>query len=380
MIKTFAIGVGGITAMAFFAYLTRKWWLPLISSSSEAEKDNNTNLYPYIKKEAIQKLSYEYIVKNVENAILEGNFKGGNNGKATLMVMPNKNALEYYYLAESHGQPFFIKDKMTDDEKNKMVVVLITNSDDMSDIMWGRVYVPEELTDDYHDFIKEDEIYTKAISWDINDVKSRVENNKEVNGIITETYKNYSIKAFDELTAETLKNEQIHIEKVNLNDSPEGDMTLSEILPLYHLLRQSCETDGSTDALANACNDSIWVVDSKFTIEEHLVDYVADVADNNPNFILQAVYITETKTLLEFIQSQEAQGDIKEEETFIKVKERLKSSLQNGECLFSCKAKDSQGNDIILGSKFVKAVQGFEDSIQEALDKGMIYEKKIVME
>lgn len=160
MIKEIAIGVGSIAAIGVVAYVTRKWWMPLISNSNSGKEDAPKP--SPIKKEAINKLSYEYIVKCVKEVMLNGKIEEDGVNNATLWVLPNKKANEYYDFAKSQGQSFFVN-KLTDEEKTKMVVAIITTSDNMKDIIWGRVYIPNELSEDFHDFIPSDKVFKKSI-------------------------------------------------------------------------------------------------------------------------------------------------------------------------------------------------------------------------
>lgn len=402
MIKEIATGIGfcigGFAAIGIVAYLTRKWWLPLISSVYNSKRVVNPDINPNIRKEVIQKLSYEYIVKSVENAILEGDFKGKNNGKAMLVVMPNKNAMEYYNLTKSHRQSFFIKDEMTDDEKSKMVIVLITNSNDMSDIMWGRVFVPEELTDDFHDFIVDNKIYTRTVEWDANQVKSNLKETQDAEDDIdskTEIVNMNSDVQHSENNSDTLPNGGIHADVENVS----GEKVLEENL---HGLGEKIEKQATAmflpinqdlgglgsyvivnnpfEELIKACKDNVWEINKPFTVLGSLSDYISDVIECNPNCNPNAVYVLNPQDLYDFLDNQENACRISDDDQLIFVKNRLKNAIQNGENLIMCKVEDSLGNITVLGVKFIKASLGFENQIQEALDSGKIYEKRIKVE
>ena len=162
MIKTIALGVGGLAAIGVFAYATRKWWLPLVYGSEREDEQSLTDI-PQFEIEPIDRLSYEYIIKLVEKVMQSDETKGKLNGNAKLMVMPNIIALDYYIFTKSKGQPFFTKKELTEDEKSKMIVVLITTSDNLKDSVWGKIFVPNELSDDFHDFIPNDKLYMRPI-------------------------------------------------------------------------------------------------------------------------------------------------------------------------------------------------------------------------
>ena len=402
MIKEIAtgigFGIGGLAAIGIVAYLTRKWWLPLISSVYDKNRVVDSDINSYVRKEMIQKLSYEHIVKSVENAILEGELKVQNNGKAMLVIMPNKNALEYYNLTKSHGQPFFIKDEMTDDEKSKMVVVLITNSMDMSDIFWGKVFVPEKIADDLQDFVFDNQIYTKVIEWDANEVKSNLKEyqNSEVpiDGE-TEIVNMHSCVQHPREKGDSLVNggindvvendsgEKKHEEDLQGTGVTSKEQTTAMFFPINRDLG-GLDTgkivNNTFDDLINVCKDNVWEVNKCFTVAESLSDYISDVMECNPNCNPNAVFVSNPQALYDFLDNQEKVGRISEDDQLIFVKNRLKSAIQNGENLIMCREDDSVGNIKMLGAKFIKASLGFEKEIQKALDSGMIYEKKIKVE
>lgn len=163
MIKTIALGVGSLAAIGVFAYATRKWWLPLICGSDSEDSDTLQ-----LEKEPIEKLSYEYIVKAVDKVLSSEENKVGQGHNVKLMVMPNKIAQEYYDFTKNQGQPFFTKEEMTEEEKGKMVVALVTTSDNLKDIQWGKIYIPNELADDFYDFIPCDKLYMRPIDREAN--------------------------------------------------------------------------------------------------------------------------------------------------------------------------------------------------------------------
>ena len=171
MIKTIALGVGSLAAIGVFAYATRKWWLPLIYGSGREEDKSILQL----EVESIDRLSYEYIIKLVEKVMQSDETKGKLNENAKLMVMPNIIALDYYNFTKSQGKPFFTEKELSEDERNKMVVVLITTSDNLKDIIWGKIFIPHELADDFHDFIPSDKLYMRPIEKETNvDIEENV--------------------------------------------------------------------------------------------------------------------------------------------------------------------------------------------------------------
>ena len=164
MIKTIAMGVGGLIA-GIIAYSTREWWGKIIFSPHIGNNENgSSNPFPQIEKEVIEKLSYEHIVKCAEQVIQSKEAELDNIDEAKLVIMPNKTAQDYFNFTISQGQKFFIGEKLTKNEMEKMVVVLITISDDMKDILWGRVYIPDELAEDLSDFVPSDKLYMRQIS------------------------------------------------------------------------------------------------------------------------------------------------------------------------------------------------------------------------
>lgn len=178
MIKTIALGVGSLAAIGVFAYATRKWWLPLISGSDRG----NGNI---LQLEPIDMLSYEYIIKAVDKAMKNEETKVGQEGNVKLMVMPNKIAQEYYDFTKTQGQPFFTEEEMTEDEKGKMVVVLVTTSDNLKDILWGKIFIPNKLAEDFYDFVPDDKLYVRPIDKDtdveIQEISSETSATADVN-------------------------------------------------------------------------------------------------------------------------------------------------------------------------------------------------------
>lgn len=159
MIKTLAFVVGGAAILGLSTYIIWKW---LQNNQPDTTGDDVTPIKPIRKFliETLEKLSYEHIVKCVEQVLQNEDIKEG----AQLIVMPNKMAQDYYNYAKSQGQPFVTEGELTDDDRLKMVMVFITASDNMKDIVWGKVFVPNALADDFEDFIPCDKIYMRPIN------------------------------------------------------------------------------------------------------------------------------------------------------------------------------------------------------------------------
>lgn len=340
MIKTIVIGAGGLAAIGVLAYTTRKWWMPLILNPQTNETETSKKLYPQIEKEIIERLSYEHIIKRVENAILNGEAKGKNTGKATMMVMPNKIAKEYYDLTISQGNPFFIEEEMTDEEKDKMVVVLITNSDNKSEIMWGRVFIPNVLTDDFHDFIPSDKLYMKSITWNTDDVK-----------------------------IETIQKEEM---KTDTSDSP--------VVP-SELMRVGFSHVGNgfdvIKILKLACKSEVWFVKEEFTVAGALTDYVTDTMEENSEYEPNGVFISPIDPFLQYVEQQEQQGNKVGIDDLREIEHRMKEASNNREVIICCKVKDKNDREHIANPRLVKADGGFEAQIQDAFKQGKAYVKPI---
>lgn len=133
---------------------------------------------------------------------------------------------------------------------------------------------------------------------------------------------------------------------------------------------------GAWELFKFACRAVVWVVKGIFTIAGALMDYITDTWEEAPEYEPQAADVIKPSPLLEFIQQQEAQGKVEVGET-IEIKKKLKSATQNGEVLVLSQVKDSEGKVGVANPKFVKAENGFESKIQNALDRGQIYEQKI---
>ena len=324
MIKTIVLGTGTLVGVGILAYVTRRWWMPLVS-----EIRNGGKLSTKVKKELIDKLSYEYIIKCAHGVLSNSESNALKTGDAKLMVMPNKVAQDYYRFTQRQGQPFFIGEKLTDIETAKMVVVLVSTSDSTEDIIWGRVFVPNELTEDFSDFIPDDKMYIRPISLDANNDKSS-----------------------------------------------------ARIIPLDGTLQPYAQENGIIartsweETIVKACESSVWQIDGVFTISDSLVNYIYETMEKEPEYEPLAAYISGPKSLLNFIQAEET-NENSNAIILPDFKRRLIDASQNGEVLLLCKVKESDGQVHILNPTFVKAGQGFETKIKDALDQDKLYEQKV---
>lgn len=132
---------------------------------------------------------------------------------------------------------------------------------------------------------------------------------------------------------------------------------------------------GAWELLKFACNAVVWVVGAIFTIVGALTDYILDTFEENPDYVPESAYVTKANPLLEFIQDQEAKGKVHSDGEVLQIKRRLQTASREGETIVMTKVKNSQGEEGIANPRFVKAERGFESRIQDALDRGQIYEK-----
>ena len=161
MIKTIVLGVSSAAVIGLSAYAIWKWRQANHPVPEEKSKNPPQPSYKY-EKVLLEKLSYEHIIKCVEQELQKEDVKVGDN--ANLIVLPNKMAQECFDFAQSQGKPFITEEELTDDDRSKMVMVFITtSSDNMKDIVWGKVFVPNELADDFEDFVPSDKIYMRPI-------------------------------------------------------------------------------------------------------------------------------------------------------------------------------------------------------------------------
>lgn len=134
---------------------------------------------------------------------------------------------------------------------------------------------------------------------------------------------------------------------------------------------------GAWELLKFACKAVVWIVGAIFTVLGALADYISDTLEETPEHVPEAAYITKANPLLEFIEDQEAKGNVHSDGEVLQIKRRLKTASQNGETIIMSKVKDAQGREGVANPKFVKAEKGFESTIQDALDRGQIYEKRV---
>lgn len=324
MIKTIVLGAGTLAGVGVLAYVTRRWWMPLVS-----EIRKGGNLPTKVKKELIDKLSYEYIIKCAHGVLSNSEPDVLTVGNAKLIVMPNKVAQDYYRFTQSKGQHFFIGEKLTDIEIAQMVVVLVSTSDSTEDIIWGRVFIPNELTEDFTDFIPNDKMYVRLISIDSNNDKSS-----------------------------------------------------ARIIPLNGAIQTYAQENGIVaqlpweETLTKACESSVWLVDGVFTITDSLVNYIYQTMEKEPKYEPLAAYISGPNSLLNYIQAEETK-DNSNAEILSDFKLRLIDASQNGEVLLLCKVKAPDGQEHIFNPTFVKAEQGFETKIQDALEQDKLYEQRV---
>ena len=132
---------------------------------------------------------------------------------------------------------------------------------------------------------------------------------------------------------------------------------------------------GAWELLKFACNAVVWVVGALFTVVGALTDYILDTFEGNPEYVPESAYVSKVNPLLDFIQDQEAKGLIDSDGEVLQIKRRLRDAAREGETIIMTKVRNSQGKEGIANPRFVKAERGFESRIQDALDRGQIYEK-----
>ena len=319
MMRTIVYGAGGIVGIGVLAYLTRSWWRPKLQEPRQKIRSEESPSYMF-EKEHVECLSYERILKITEQALDSLKMELVGKEGAKLMVMPNKVARDYLKFAKNHGQHFFIPDgQLEEDEIGKMVVVLITTSESMDGILWGKIFIPNDISADFHDFIPEDKLYTRLI---------------------------------------------------NVGGRKEDDDT-AKIIPLTNLIER--EPDNTFEKILQSCT---WLVSTKFTLDT-LTEYIIDAVEKFPKYELQSVGISMSSNFHAFIQEMITKGEIDVTNDVVKqVVDRLKKSSDNGEAFIFCLALDPEGNECVENFKFLKA-ESYDTKIQEALEQGKIYKKII---
>lgn len=134
---------------------------------------------------------------------------------------------------------------------------------------------------------------------------------------------------------------------------------------------------GAWELLKFACNAVVWVVGAIFTVVGALLDYITESFEDTPEYEPQAAYITKADPLLQFINQQVANNNVHSDPDVLSITRRLQTASRNGENLVLSKVKNAQGEEGIANPIFVKAKKGYEKKIQDALDRGSIYEKKV---
>ncbi|MBR1550219.1 MAG: hypothetical protein IJ634_06235 [Bacteroidales bacterium] len=133
---------------------------------------------------------------------------------------------------------------------------------------------------------------------------------------------------------------------------------------------------GAWELLKFACKAAVWVVGALFTVAESLVDYVRDTISTSPEHETQSVYITDAGPLNDFIKKQLAENKVKTEDGVLEISRRLDEAEKKNEKIIMSEVKDASGKVGIANPKFVQADK-FESNIQDALDNGQIYQKKV---
>ena len=154
IILIIVLAVAVLAAAGLFIY---KRWLDMHKKPSPAFPDDNDKLI--YAKETVDTLSYEYIVRCVTNTAKAKKDELDDTEDLRFYVFPNKMAQDYYKYSKDHGvDPF---QGLTDEELGKMVLVhLATEKDGKQKTMWGKLFIANNLADDYLDFIPDDK-YTK---------------------------------------------------------------------------------------------------------------------------------------------------------------------------------------------------------------------------
>lgn len=133
---------------------------------------------------------------------------------------------------------------------------------------------------------------------------------------------------------------------------------------------------GAWELFKFACKAVVWVVGAIFTVVGALAEYILETFDEAPDYEPQAAYITKADPLLQFVEQQAARDNIVSGDEVLEIKRRLKTASRNGETVVLTKVKNAQGEEGIANPKFVKAERGYEKKIQEALDRGQMYEQR----
>ena len=134
---------------------------------------------------------------------------------------------------------------------------------------------------------------------------------------------------------------------------------------------------GAWELFKFACKAVVWVVGAIFTVVGALTDYIMETLEESPEHEPQAAYVTKADPLLQFVENQAAKDNIATDPEVLEIKRRLRTASQNGETVVLTKVKNAQGEEGVANPKFVKAERGYEKKIQDALDRGQIYEKRV---
>lgn len=149
----FYIG-GGIAFVCAASYIFYKRFFNVVI----VEKDPASPIKCDLKKH-IESLSYEYLVEEAKMMVSKlGPTKINDNSVLSLAVVPNKLALQF--LAQPNSQEWLGDIEVTEDEKQRMVILSIKDTDKM---LLSEILIADWITDDFYDFVPNDKIYVKKI-------------------------------------------------------------------------------------------------------------------------------------------------------------------------------------------------------------------------
>ena len=87
-----------------------------------------------------------------------GPTKINDNSVLSLAVVPNKLVLQF--LSQPNSQEWLGDIEVTEDEKQRMVILSIKDTDKM---LLSEILIADRITDDFYDFVPNDKIYVKKI-------------------------------------------------------------------------------------------------------------------------------------------------------------------------------------------------------------------------
>lgn len=150
-------GIALVTAASYIIY--KRLFGP--NDNPDGDGINPSNQVGRNQKKHIETLSYEFLIEEAKMMITKIDASEiKNDSVLSMVVVPNKLALQF--LSQSNSGAWLENIELTEEEKQKMVVLSIKDTDN---VFLSEILIANEILDNYYDFVSEDKIYIKKFKF-----------------------------------------------------------------------------------------------------------------------------------------------------------------------------------------------------------------------